>query len=354
VKEVFDELHAHGITTVGSWIGGWDFHDKENIEEDLEYFIALEPTRSQLFPLYPPPGTALYERLASEGRLPDITLARTYWGRTSGAEYGFPDWKKNFTEQEIQAFVDSGHRRLYEHAGPSVMRALRVHLNGYEFCKNSSHEILRERRSELHRAQCAEAYRMIDVCEFFAPNAKVRAKIEEIRSDYRRLFGEPTIRQRVMSKYAFLKGCLHKMGTVAGRQPPAEPPFRRYEYAREATGEPAKPYVVSYPHPDPRYEHEKSVHDNEMKLVERVIELLERGEPLDRADQAVRRIDEVFQNLDAIGELALLVDQLGEDVGLAKAWLRSEVLKGLEASPADPPFDVEQGYGPSEARATEA
>jgi haloalkane dehalogenase len=329
VKEVFDELHAHGISTTGSWIGGWDFHDKENIEEDLEYFISLEPTRSQLFPLYPPPGTALYERLASEGRLPDITLARTYWGRTSGAEFGFPDWKKNFTEQEIQAFVDTGHRRLYEHAGPSAMRALRVHLNGYEFCKNSSHEILREQRSELHRAQCAEAYRLIDVCEFFAPNAKVREKIGKIRSDYRRLIGEPTIRQQVMSKYAFLKGCLYKMETVAGRQPPAEPAFRRYEYARKPKGALEKPYVTAYPHPDPRYEHEKRVYDNEMKLVNRVIELLEQGKPLDRAEKAVRRIDEVFQDLGAIGKLARLVDELGEDVGLSKGWLRSEVLKGL-------------------------
>jgi haloalkane dehalogenase len=354
VKEVFDELHAHGISTTGSWIGGWDFHDKENIEEDLEYFIALEPTRSQLFPLYPPPGTALYERLASEGRLPDITLARTYWGRTSGAEFGFPDWKKNFTEQEIQAFVDTGHRRLYEHAGSSVMRALRVHLNGYEFCKNSAHEILREQRSELHRAQCAEAYRLIDVCEFFAPNAKVRAKIGKIRSDYHRLFGEPTIRQQVMSKYAFLKGCLYKMETVVGRPPPAEPPFRRYAYERKPMGTLEKPYVTAYPHPDPGYEHEKRVYENEMKLVNRVIEQLEQGKPLDRAEKAVRRIDEVFQNLDAIGKLARLVDELGEDVGLSKGWLRSEILKGLGAGPASPPLQPEGSYGPPESRATEA
>jgi len=330
VKEVFDELHAHGITTIGSWIGGWDFHDKKNIEEDLEYFISLEPTQSQLFPLYPPPGTNLYERLVSEGRLPEISLAKTYFGRTSGAEFGFPDWKKNFTEGEISAIVEGGHRRLYEHAGPSAMRTLRVQLNGYEFCKNSAHQVLRERRSELHKARCIEAYPLIETCEFFAPNAKVRAKIGEIRRDYHRLLGEPTVRQEVMSSYAFLKGCLYKMETVVGRPPPGEPPLRRYEYDRNPRGPLDRPYATVYPHCDERFQHEKQVYENEMRLLNRVVELLEQGKPLDEAEPAARRIHQVFENLDAIGQAAKLVDELGGDVGLSKGWLRSEVLKGLE------------------------
>ncbi len=329
VKEVFDELHAHGISTIGSWIGGWDFHDKTNIEEDLEYFISLEPTQSQLFPLYPPPGTSLYERLVSEDRLPEISLAKSYFGRTSGAEFGFPDWKKNFTEEEISAIVESGHRRLYEHAGPSVMRSLRVQLNGYEFCRSSSNRVLREQRSELHRARCIEAYPLIDTCEFFAPNPKVREKIREIRRDYHRLLGEPTVRQQVMARYGFVKGCLYKMTTVVGRPPPAEPPLRRYEYDRKPRGPLEKPYVTFYPYPDPRYEHEKRVHENEMRLLDHVVELLERGELQDGAEPEIRRILQVFENLDAIGHAAKLVDDLGDSADLSKGWLRSEVLKGM-------------------------
>ena len=91
-----------------------------------------------------------------------------------------------------------------------------------------------------------------------------------------------------------------------------------------------------------------------MKLVDRVVELLEQGQPLDRAEPAVRRIDEAFQQLDAIGKLARLVDELGEDVGLSKGWLRSEVLKSLPPAPADPPPQLEPSDGPPEERATEA
>lgn len=337
VKEVFDDLHAHGITTTGSWIGGWDFHDKENIQEDLEYFISLKPTQSQLFPLFPPPGTHLYERLIAEGRLPDLGRAKTYFGRTSGGTFGFPDWKKNFTEEEISEIVESGHRRLYEHAGPTVMRMLRVHLNGYDFCRSSSDPFLSEQRAELHRIQCASSYHLIDVCERFAPNEKVRADIQQIRRDWHRLLGEPTVRQQVMSRYALLKGALYKMSTVVGRPAPPEPPFRRYEYDRlpRAAGE--KPYAVEYPKRDEVYEHHRRVYENEMRLVDRVVEHLEGGGSLEAAQEPLRRITEALRQVDAVGDLAALIDGLGDDVGLAKSWLRSEVMKSLESAlPAEP------------------
>jgi len=334
VREVFDELHANGIETIGSWIGGWDFHDEKNIEEDLEYFISLEPTRSQLFPLHPPPGTSIYERLVAEGRLPEIgadpSLSKQYFGRTSGAQFGFPDWKKNFTEEEIAAIVDGGNGRLYEHAGPSLMRSLRVQLNGFERCKNSPHAALRERRSELHAAHAREAYPLIDICEFFAPNQKVEEDIRRIRRDYHRLLGEPTLEQRAMSKFAFLKGCLYKMASVVGQPPPPTPPFRRYEYDRKPRNRNEMPYLVTYPKRDPRYEHEKRACENERKLLDRVIDLLEKGGAPGRVLPAVRAIEEAFENLASIGRLAKLVDELGGEVGLAKGWLRSEVLKKLE------------------------
>jgi hypothetical protein len=162
----------------------------------------------------------------------------------------------------------------------------------------------------------------------------VRAKIGEIRRDYHRLLGEPTVRQQVMSSYAFLKGCLFKMETVVGRPPPGEPPLRRYEYDRKRRGPLDRPYTTVYPHCDERYEHEKRVYENEMRLLNRVVELLEQGKPLDGGEQEVRRISQVFENLEAIGHAARLVDDLGDSVGLSKGWLRSEVLKGLEADGA--------------------
>lgn len=272
----------------------------------------------------------------SEGRLPDISLAKSYFGRTSGAQFGFPDWRKNFTEEEIAAVVEAGHGKIYRHAGPSAMRALRVDLNGYEFCRGSEHPVLREQRSRLHEARCRSAYPMIKVSECFAPNENVRQKIQRIREDYHRLFGEPSIEQQLMSNYAMLKGSLYKMSTVLGLEPPAEPPLRRYEYDRRPRAETEMPYVAQYPHHDPKYEHAKSVYENEMKLMKRLVGLLEQDESPAEAEQTSRRIDEAFKNLESIGNMAKLIDDLGGEVGFTKAWLRSEKLKSLSGGGFDP------------------
>jgi len=268
----------------------------------------------------------------------DLSLARQYYGRTSGAQFGFPDWKKNFTEEEIAAIVDSGSGRLYDYAGPTVMRGLRVQLNGYETCVNSKHAALREQRSQLHKANAEEAYPLLDACEFFAPNQKVAQDIQQIRRDYHRLLGEPSVELRVRSKYAFVKGSLYKMTSTVGPQPPPAPPFRRYEYDRKPRARDAMPYSVTYPNRDPRYEHEKSVYDAEMKLLDRAVELLANGDALAKAEPAVRELGAVLENLDAIGGLAQLVDGLGDDVDLAKGWLRSEVLRKLDG--IDPTRDA--------------
>jgi hypothetical protein len=90
-----------------------------------------------------------------------------------------------------------------------------------------------------------------------------------------------------------------------------------------------KPYSVEYPHTDERYEQEKATHDNEMRLVQRVIDVLERAETDPEAEQAAERIHQAFEDLEALGKMAKLIDSLGDDIGLAKGWLRSEVLKKL-------------------------
>ena len=48
MEETFRGLHERGIMTIGAWIGGFDFQNRDNIEEDIQSFIALEPTFQQL------------------------------------------------------------------------------------------------------------------------------------------------------------------------------------------------------------------------------------------------------------------------------------------------------------------
>ena len=324
-KEMFDDLHAHGINTVGSWIGGWDFHTKENIEPDLDYFISCKPTQSQLLPLFPIPGTTLFERLKSEGRLDEASQARGYFGRTSGVH----EWRKNFTEAEIGLIVESAHNRLYQENGPSTMRRLRVHLNGYKFCKNSKSVALKDHRAQYHKRMCASAFPFIKSCEFFAPNEKIKKEIARIREEYIDEFGDPGTAANVRSDYILLKASLAKIISVIGKRPPEEEPFRRYTYDRKPKSETEMPYRVEYPHKDKEYELTKRRIRNENVLLDKVVELLDAGASSGEDSELSAQARMALENVEAIGNLAKLVDNLGDRVGLAKGWLKWEVLKSI-------------------------
>lgn len=326
-KEVFDDLHAHGITTVGSWIGGWDFHTKENIGPDLEYFMSCKSTQSQLLPLFPIPGTTLFERLKEEGRLDQANQAKSYFGRTAGVE----EWRKNFTEAEIGLIVESAHNKLYQENGPTIMRQLRVNLNGYTFCKNSSHPALRDHRADYHKTICTNKYPFIKACEFFAPNAKVKADIAQIREEYIEAFGQPSTAEEIRSDYIFLKGSLSKILSVIGQHPPEEEPFRRYTYDKMDKGEAEMPYQVEYPREDKQYELVKRRIGNETMLLNKVVDLLESSDLSKEDVELSKDAREVVDNVEAIGHLARLVDKLGDSVGLAKGWMKWEVLKSLKS-----------------------
>jgi hypothetical protein len=66
--------------------------------------------------------------------------------------------------------------------------------------------------------------------------------------------------------------------------------------------------------------------------LDRVVELLAADGSRGDANPEVQEMHRVFASLEAIGGAARLVDDLGSSIGLSKGWLRSEVLKGLEAT----------------------
>jgi haloalkane dehalogenase len=127
IKETFAALHKNGIGTIGSLVLGFDFHDSENLKEDVDQFVALKPTFYQLSPLTPCPGTALYDRMLEEDRILD-----TYkWE-------DFHLWKddvfklKNLQPGEVKHFFDYAHDKIRDELGPPVVQGLEMMLDGYQ------------------------------------------------------------------------------------------------------------------------------------------------------------------------------------------------------------------------------
>ena len=72
-RELVDRLREHGIAVWGSFVFGFDTDEPSVFERTVEAAIEMRMTMASFALLTPYPGTALYQRLRSEGRLTDPT-----------------------------------------------------------------------------------------------------------------------------------------------------------------------------------------------------------------------------------------------------------------------------------------
>jgi len=184
IERMFESLHKNGIATVGSLVLGFDFHDGDNLKEDIDRFVGLKPTFYQLSPLTPCPGTDLYDRMMEEDRILD-----TYrWE-------DFNLWKddvfklKNFEPGEIKNYFDYAHEKISNELGPPIVQGMEMMLDCHKHLKGSPRSThLRE-----HERQAGSAARAMHIymktVEHEHPSQKVRARAGELNRRFKKEIG---------------------------------------------------------------------------------------------------------------------------------------------------------------------
>ncbi|MFW6051079.1 MAG: B12-binding domain-containing radical SAM protein [Myxococcota bacterium] len=136
--ELFAQLRQHGIQTIASMILGLDFHTPDNIEQDIEYFVGLEPTFYQIGPIRPCPGTKLYRQMRRQGRL----MKNYDWEH-------FHLWEEishkplHFEQGGIRPYYDLAHERLRAELGSPVVQIFQANLLAHETFRDADTEFLR-------------------------------------------------------------------------------------------------------------------------------------------------------------------------------------------------------------------
>jgi haloalkane dehalogenase len=241
-REVFSKLHERGIRTVGAWICGWDFHNHQNMYEDLNYFVACYPTYEQLTRMSPFPGTVLYDKLKEEGRVRNVPWDDVHFW--SGSQVNI-----NLETHETLNLTEYGYKLLYETWGPSLLRRFDVTMNGYEYWSKSDNKNMREYKTKLFKQQSALVMCIISTMYHFAPNGVVRHRVDKLRQRYISIFGEPTPVQKIADWYLHHLAKRWKKKDLLDpfNQYPKEEPFKRYIYHKKNTGSPV-PYLTEHPH----------------------------------------------------------------------------------------------------------
>ncbi|MBI5512919.1 MAG: hypothetical protein HY909_04080 [Deltaproteobacteria bacterium] len=253
IREVFSEFHRHGISTVGAWICGFDFHTRENIQEDLAFLLSLKPTMHQLTTLCPFPGTDLFRRMQKEGRVPEDPRWQdlSFFGAGGGFKY------KNFEAHELFEVIHQGYQRSYELWGPSMMRQLEVQLNGYEWSLSTGDAALRK-RAGFHRRLAMGIAVFLPTALHYAPNGFVRRQLRELASRYRCVLGEPSTMQKLLGQLALKLAHQEKrLRADTGRERGAElpePRATRYRFVGSEAAKPgAQPWTAEPLGPEPEF-----------------------------------------------------------------------------------------------------
>jgi len=223
-RALMQSLHEVGISTQLSWIVGDDCQTKENIDADVEDLLAHAPCTLQLTRLNAFPGTPLYKRLKEAGRTaPPDPSQYSFLGNSMESLH--------FTYEETIDLIFRIYRRMYETNGPSIMGALEVCMNGYEYCARSRNSYLKSQRRAYFRKKIEHYSALMDTAVEFAPTASARQKMVALRDRYTDLFGPLSKRQKTASDL-FLRLSAEEMARRdrEGWSPSKDAQSRRYVY----------------------------------------------------------------------------------------------------------------------------
>jgi radical SAM superfamily enzyme YgiQ (UPF0313 family) len=128
-RALVDLFQSHGIRVLGSSIIGLEDHRPENMDAIIDYAIGHETVFHQFMLYTPIPGTPLYERHRQDGSLlPEAEFPAADAHGQYRFNYRHPHIPAGLEEQYLlEAF-----RRDFAVNGPSLLRLIRVLLNGWQ------------------------------------------------------------------------------------------------------------------------------------------------------------------------------------------------------------------------------
>ncbi len=195
IEDVIAGLQQHGVQITASMVLGFDFHNRENLKQDIDQFVALKPMFYQVAPLLPCPGTPLYDRLLEESRILD-TYRWQDLHMCSGELYQ----PKNFDKGEIKQFFDYAHQQLRDRNGPAPLQMMENALDSYRRLKNAA-DAFGIYQAQASRKAASGLFSFLRAVRAHHPSPVVRQRAAMLERRYREEIGRPPLTSQVISHY---------------------------------------------------------------------------------------------------------------------------------------------------------
>ena len=205
MKELVENLKTWGIRVILSSILLMDQHTKQNIREDIDDHIAIEPTFSQFAFLSPAPGTPLFDRMLSEDRILD--------GIPYEECHAFKQpwfYHPEFTLYEAEQVQQSAYRREFCKLGPGLARLIHTTIRGYLSFKESQSPPLKKRAAQIEKKLWFYKSALYDM-ELLAPDSQIRERVRSIRKEVEGMVGRLTFVEKAIGAAAYIPGTAQKL-----------------------------------------------------------------------------------------------------------------------------------------------
>ena len=126
LKAMIADLQNHGISVLASAILFLEHHDKQTIEEEIDWAIDLESDLMQFMQYGPMPGTRLFYEYQDAGTLrQDVPWPKKHGQNTIWFSH------PHFTAEESYEYLKKAFIRKYHTHGPGIMNMAWSSLKGY-------------------------------------------------------------------------------------------------------------------------------------------------------------------------------------------------------------------------------
>ncbi len=140
--ELVDSLQAHGIRVLGSSIIGLENHTPGNMDQVIDYAVRHETVFHQFMLYTPNEGTPLYEKHKNDKSLYDESIFPI---ADAHGQYRFNYRHKHIQAGQEEKFLLDAFDKDFECNGPSLIRLIRVLLNGWQKYKKCTDSRIRNR-----------------------------------------------------------------------------------------------------------------------------------------------------------------------------------------------------------------
>ena len=182
-------LQSHGIRVLGSSIIGLEDHRPENMDAIIDYAVGHEAVFHQFMLYTPISGTPLYEKHKQEGTLlPESELPDA----DTHGQYRFNYRHQHINCGQEEKYILEAFWRDFKVNGPSLLRLIRVLLNGWQMHKDHPRRIRDRFAWEVFPLRSAYAGAVWGIRKWYRNDERIAGKADKLLKDIYAAFGWKT------------------------------------------------------------------------------------------------------------------------------------------------------------------